>query len=183
MNKFTSLLHRFLGIHRVLIVGPSGAGKTYIANHIKKVHHQYAIDADTLKEMCSWIDDEGNPIKFEKSAGRKWLKTHHFIWNVHYLRNYLKKHKVIYLFGLSKNVFETAFLFDSVYYLHVNPEIVNEHLQAKDRKNPWGKHKEQRELTIHSLRTHLLQAKKAKAILIDIDHTEMTPDDIFSEIQ
>jgi shikimate kinase len=182
MNKFISLMHRIIGVHRVLIVGPSGAGKTYITTHIRKVHHQYAIDADTLKQMCSWVDQDGNLSQFENSAGKQWLKTHHFVWNTSYLRNYLKKHKVIYLFGLSKNVFDTAFLFDKVYYLHVDPEIINAHLQSKSRKNPWGKHKKQRELTIHSLNNLLKNAKKVNAILIDIDTTQMTPDDIFSEI-
>ncbi len=183
MNLVTSLLHRLLGIRRVLVIGPSGSGKTYISQYLRQKHRCVAVDADTILGLCRWVDDEGHRVSFDTSAGKTWLKTHHFLWDIVFLRRYLKLYRRVYVFGFSKNVFDAAPLFDAVYYLHVRPAIIDEHLRSKTRENPWGKQKKQREITLRSLRRHLREAKEAKVTIIDVSTNHLPPDELFAKIR
>ncbi len=183
MNLVTALLHRLFGIRRVLVIGPSGSGKTYISQYLRQKHRCVALDADAIPGLCRWVDDEGYPVTFNVSAGKTWLKTHHFLWDLVFLRTYLKRYRRVYVFGFSKNVFDAAPLFDAVYYLHVRPAIIDEHLKSTARANPWGKQKKQREITLRSLRRHLKEAKNAKATIIDVSTSHLPPDELFAKIR
>ena len=170
---------KFMNIERVLVIGPSGSGKTYISKNLQLVHIN-AVDADSLKGLCKWTDESGYKIKFKKSADKTWLKHHHFIWDRNFLKKYLEKQKQIYLFGLSQNVFDMVDLFDKVYYLHLRPKLVDEHLRSKKRKNPWGHYKKQRDLTVKGLGELKTLAKKHKCKIIKAN---VTPDELFHEIE
>lgn len=177
------IAHRLCGIRRVLVVGPSGAGKTFIAHHLRAAHHEPVIDADDLKQLCRWVDDENHAITFNVAAGKRWLKTHHFIWDRAYLKHYLAQYRRIYIFGLSKNIFDMTDLFDQIFFLDISAALDRTHLSSPLRRNPWGKHKHQRELTVHSLRLLRAQAKAAGATCIAIHNADISPDDIFSQIR
>lgn len=79
---------------------------------------------------------------------KKFVHSHPFLWDRKVLIKYLKTNPNIYLFGLSGNVFDTIDLFDKVYFLKVNPQVVVRRLMHSSRKNPWGKKEWQQKATI-----------------------------------
>lgn len=122
---------------KVLIFGPSGAGKTYLSSELKKLGIP-AVDADMVEGLSSWFDGNGNTVNYPKDADKNWLDNHAFLWDRQFLKNYLQENKDIYLFGSAGNIFDTLTLFDKVYFLKVDPQLQKERLVHESRENPMG---------------------------------------------
>ena len=163
---------------KVLIFGPSGAGKTHLSERLKK-QGLNSIDADTIKNLSSWFDGSGNKVNYPEDADAEFLDNHSFLWDKDYLSKYLAAHPDIYLLGASGNIFEMFDLFDKVYYLDVPDDVQNERLQHESRENPMGNTEYQRQNAI-SWGNELKQ--KAKNLKITfIDATKNT-EDIYQEL-
>ena len=121
----------------VLITGPSGSGKTYLS-HVLKHQGVNTYDADKVGGLTGWFDKAGGPVEFPLGAGKDFLDNHAFLWSREVLVDFLRKHPVVYLFGISRNVFEMIDLFHRVYFLKVPQAVLTERLQAADRDNPMG---------------------------------------------
>lgn len=164
---------------KTLIIGPSGSGKTFISHELQKQNIN-AIDADLIFGLSDWFDKNGKKVKYPKDADKDFLDNHEFLWDRKFLEKFLSKHNNIYMFGLSGNVFNMIDLFDKVYFLNVQPEILTKNLRHESRRNPMGK-------TKYQLENALRYAKeiKNKANEIDIEFINIadeSPMQIFDEI-
>lgn len=152
---------------RVLITGPSGAGKTFLAQAMQQAGLN-AIDADQVQGLHSWYDGQGNKVgDFPENAGKEFLANHEFLWNRKFLENFLGQQQDIYLLGASGNVFAMGDLFDKVVFLHVPWEILEQRVQHDSRENPMGKTAEQREIMLEYAKYFEEEARKHGAIFID----------------
>ncbi len=132
---------------KVLIFGPSGAGKTYLSEELKRFGLN-SVDADTINELHSWYNGNREKVEYPKGADAQFLDNHSFLWDKDYLKKYLAKHPNIYLLGASGNIFEMFDLFDKVYYLDIPDDIQEERLQHESRENPMGNTEYQRKNAI-----------------------------------
>ena len=163
---------------KVLIFGPSGAGKTYLSKELKKLGLN-SVDADLIGPLNSWFDGNGKKVNYPEYADAEFLDNHSFLWDKDYLSKYLTTHPDIYLFGASGNIFEMFDLFDKVYYLDVPDNVQNERLQHESRENPMGNTEYQRQNAIawgNELR------QKAKNLEITFIDTTKDTEDIYQEL-
>ena len=155
---------------RVLIIGASGTGKTYMAQRLRKSGVR-AVDADDLWKMHVWYDFKGRRVKdHEKSFAKdreKFLNTHSLRWDRAFLAGYLKDKPNLLLFGLSENAFRMRGLFDKTYFLKASAAVIKKRLRHKSRKNAFGKTAKQRKLAVHYARRLERTAEKLKIPFID----------------
>jgi len=162
---------------KVLIFGPSGAGKTYLSKELKKLGLN-SVDADLIGSLSSWFYGD-EKVEYQENADKNWLDNHSFRWDRDYLRQYLTENSDIYLLGVSENVFEMFDLFDKVYYLDIPDEIQNERLQHESRENPMGNSDYQRKNAIewgHSLRD------KARVLGIEFIDATNPSEEIYKQL-
>lgn len=127
---------------QILITGPSGAGKTYLAQKFKKMGFN-VYDSDLIPDLDSWYYKK-KKVSAPEIIDKEFLDTHSFLWDRKVLEEFLQHHSDVIIFGMSGNAFEMRDIFDKVYFLKVPPEIINERVQHESRKNPMGKTEEQR---------------------------------------
>lgn len=164
---------------KILIIGPSGSGKTHISAELRKSGIN-AIDADLVPGLSGWFDKQGKEVEYPEDAGKGFLDNHEFLWNKKFLKDYLEKQGEVYLFGLSGNVFDVTDLFDRVYFLKVERQVLAENLRHESRENPMGR-------TDYQLENALKYAeeieRKAGEVGIEIiDATGKPSDEILKEI-
>ena len=123
---------------KVLIMGPSGSGKSYYANQFKSLGLN-AVDTDQIEGLSSWYDWQKKKVSIPDNADEDFLKNHEFLWDREFLKDYLRKNPDIFLFGASGNIFEMIDLFNKVYFLKVPGEVIIQRLDHDTRTNPMGK--------------------------------------------
>ena len=163
----------------ILIIGPSGAGKTYISSALRAKGIN-APDGDLIGGLSDWFDGKGSRVEYPVDADKDFLDNHEFLWSKEFLINYLQNQNEIYLFGMSGNVFEMIDLFDKVYFLKAPYELLTERLRHESRENPMGR-------TDYQLQNALDWAKEIeeKAIQCGVTIIDATrpPEEIFKEIR
>lgn len=163
---------------RVLIIGPSGAGKTYVSAALHKQGIN-AVDSDLIEGLSDWYDGDGNKVKISDGADKKFLDNHQFLWDQKVLKEFLKSEQEIYLFGMSGNAFEMLELFDKVYFLKAAPDLLRKRLRHESRENPMGK-------TDYQLQNVLEYAQEisetARQLGIKMIDANQTPEEIFKQI-
>lgn len=156
---------------KILVIGASGSGKTYVSSKLKELGVN-AVDADLIDGLSGWYDGRGNEVKYPNDADQKFLDNHSFLWDKEFLKKYLDKNPDIYLFGSSGNMFEMLDLFDRVYFLKAGPLLLKERLTHESRKNPMGITEYQRE---NAIRWGLEIEKKAKDLGIRFVDATLSP--------
>src|SRR6478752_8667664 len=101
---------------KVLITGPSGAGKTFLTQEFNR-HGLQAYDSDQIHGLDSWYDSAGSKVTMPEGAGKEFLDTHQFLWDREFLTSYLEQNPNVFILGMSGNVFDMLDLFDKVYFL------------------------------------------------------------------
>jgi dephospho-CoA kinase len=155
---------------KILIFGPSGAGKTFVSSKLREQGIP-AVDADMIDGLSSWFDEKGNKVAYPKDAGKEFLENHDFFWDREFLKEYLRQHETIYLFGGSGNIFEMLDLFDKVFFLKIDPKIQIERLKHPSRANPMGSTEYQRQLAVDWGQALEQQAQKRNVPMIDGNQT------------
>lgn len=165
-------------IKRVLVIGPSGSGKTYISAKLREKGVN-AVDADLIPDLADWYDKDDRSVEFPPDADKEFLDTHRFLWKREVLEKFLEDQNEIYLFGLSGNIFDMLGVFDKVYLLKAQPEVLVERLRHESRENPMGK-------TEYQLQNALSYAKEieetAQKLGIEMIDANQTPEQIYSQI-
>ena len=165
---------------RVLIIGPSGSGKTYISAELRKQEIN-AVDADLIPRLSGWFNKDGKKVKYPEKADKEFLDNHEFLWNKEFLKDYLESQDDVYFFGLSGNVFNVISLFDRVYCLKVNPEILARNLRHESRENTMGRTDYQLENALKYAEEIEQKAKELGVKIIEV--MDKTPEQIFQEIK
>lgn len=166
-------------LKKVLIIGPSGSGKTYISAELRR-RDINAVDADLITGLSDWFDRNGNKVDYPKDADKEFLENHEFLWDKKFLREFLDKQKEVYLFGLSGNIFSVIDLFDKVYFLKVNPQVLAKNLRRVNRKNLMGRTDYQLENALRYAGE--IEIKANKLGIEFIDATDKSPGQILSKL-
>lgn len=164
---------------KILIFGPSGSGKTYVSAKLREIDVN-AVDADLIEGLSSWYDGQRNKVKYPEDADQDFLDNHEFLWDKDFLKDYLNKNPDIYLFGLSGNIFDMLDLFDKVYFLKVDHELLKDRLIHESRENPMGKTEYQRRAVINYAK---MLEEKSKELGIEFIDATLTPEEIYKQLQ
>lgn len=160
---------------RTLVIGPSGSGKTYLSKELKKLGLN-AVDTDTINGLSSWYYGK-DKVEYPEDADEEFFANHSFLWDREFFKNYLDKNPDIYLFGSSGNMFDMLDLFDEVYFLKVDPQLIKERLTHESRENPMGKTEFQRENAVNWGKEI---EQKAKNLEIEFIDGTLKPQEIFN---
>jgi hypothetical protein len=172
--------------NHVLIAGPSGSGKTTLAEFFKQ-QGKNAIDVD-LSGVGTWIDSEKNQVTAPADLGKginEWAEDRklEWVWNGDKLKALLAKDEELFLFGGSGNMFDFIGLFDGLYYLKADKELVLSRLEMRLKSgksyHEFGKTQAQRDLILSGLEWGEEKARKAGFQFID---ATLTPKQIFDII-
>lgn len=164
----------------ILIIGPSGAGKTYISATLRK-QGIHAMDADLVEGLAGWFGAGGNEVVYPENADKKFLDNHEFLWNRKFLWKFLHEQQDdLYLFGMSGNVFDMVDLFDKIYFLKTSPEILAQRLRHENRENPMGRTDYQLQNALNWVKEIEERAKKIDSEMIDANQT---PNQIYLQIK
>ena len=128
---------------KTLLFGPSGAGKTFLAEAFKKFGVT-SIDADTIEGLSSWQDGTGKKVSIPDDAGKDFLDNHSFLWDKAFLKDFLKDYSDIFVMGSAGNISDMFDLFDNVYFLDIPDFVQERRLQHPTRLNPMGNTEYQR---------------------------------------
>lgn len=153
---------------KVLITGPSGAGKTYLAKYFKQ-QGLNAVDADMIYRLGEWYGASGR-VDVPENADEEFLNNHEFLWDEEILKKLLSENRDILLFGFAGNMFDLLHYFDKTFYLDLSPEKINERMSHPERHNPgnFGQKQAQREATIKYVTAELRpEAKRLGLIFVD----------------
>lgn len=160
---------------KVLIFGPSGAGKTFYAEKLSELGLN-SVDADLITGLSSWFNEHGEKVLYPENADQKFFENHSFLWDKEFLKKYLSNHQDISIFGVSGNVFLMIDLFDKTYYLDVPDLLQHQRLQNSSRKNPMGKTEYQRQ---NAIRWGKMLQKEAHKLDIEFIDATKTPEELF----
>ncbi len=163
---------------KVLIIGPAGPGKTFVANRLCALGVN-AYDANAVYGLIRFVDDQGQAVPFPLNADEALFSRHHFVWDVAVLQQLLATNDTLYLFGTSENAWSLCHLFDRTYYLKADRELIRRRLVSPERDNPMGATEEQRELILKGLENHDRQAEALNLPTIDASRS---PEEIFEAI-
>ena len=172
--------HRHRGARRhTLVMGPSGSGKTYLSMALGS-RGINAHDADTIDGLSGWRDKGGTRVRYPPNADKWFLDNHAFSWDRKVLIHFLSRHDTVYLFGISRNVFEMLDLFDNVFFLKVPPDLQVERLRDPSRTNPMGRTDCQVEYALYWARRNEKIARKLRIPMLDATGS---PEQTFSQIR
>ncbi len=151
---------------KILVMGPSGAGKTYLTKELSRFGVN-AVDSDDLLGLYAWYDCKKEKVPFPEDFSQDFLDNHQFLWDRFFLENFLKHNQNVYLFGMAGNVFEMLDLFEKVYFLKVPEDVIIKRLDHKSRENPMGKIEHQKRAVLEWSREIEEKADKLKVQKID----------------
>ena len=164
---------------RILITGPSGAGKTHLAKEFRKMGLN-SFDADELDGLHGWYDEQKKRVPFPLNAGKEFMDNHEFLWDRKFLENFLAQNPDVYLFGNSGNMSTMMNLFDKIYFLKVPTDIILKRLDHKTRTNPMGKTDEQKKEVIGWTKEN---EKEAKTLGFKFINGTLSPSEILELIK
>ncbi|MES2109296.1 MAG: hypothetical protein V4577_11130 [Bacteroidota bacterium] len=120
---------------KVLVIGPSGSGKSYLADALQAKGIN-AFDDEDIDGLSSWYNQRWQKIPPPKTADEAFSNHYSFLWDKKFLADFLDGHDEVYIFGGSGNVMDVFDLFDKVYFLKISLELQKERLRSPLRKTP-----------------------------------------------
>jgi len=132
---------------KVLIFGPSGVGKTFIANAWQQAGIN-AFDADQIEGLSNWYDRDRKKVTTPVSADEAAQKQYAFLWSKKFLATFLAGHQDVFMLGGSGNIAHVFELFDRVFFLKIDPQLQRDRLLSPLRPMPYLDFDEQGELVI-----------------------------------
>ncbi|MCL5430365.1 MAG: ATP-binding protein [Candidatus Marsarchaeota archaeon] len=175
-------IHRF-----VLIAGASGSGKTTLKNYFQSMGKN-VLDGDT-EGIGIWVDEKGNQRKEPSKEEWETRKGFDWRWDISALKRVLETYsgQEVYAFSDAANLNEVRFLFDELYWLSADYELIEErlHKRAKDESAEkiqgaaYGATDEQRKYVLKKLEAGEVWAKEKGFIFVD---ASLSPEELFDII-
>ncbi len=127
-------------VMNILVTGMSGSGKTTVARSLHSRGYT-AIDTDSATGLSVWIErSTGKPnYNFEPKKAEDWVEKYDWLWDEGALRKLLSTNNVTYFCGSSANQEQFYSLFDKIYLLEVNDELLIHRLTQDNREHDFGK--------------------------------------------
>lgn len=120
---------------KVLVFGPSGSGKSYVAKALQAAGINAYDDAD-IPGLSNWYDQSGQKVTAPATADEAAEKKYAFLWSKKALRSFVNQFDDVYVFGGSGNVWSVFDLFDKVYFLKIDPGLQRLRLMSSERPAP-----------------------------------------------
>lgn len=151
-----------------LITGVAGSGKTTIAAELTKQGYD-ARNMDDIEGLCSWIDLEtGKPNPhFERESADDWVDTYDWWWDENKLRRLLGETASTFFCGSSGNQDKYYHLFDKVFLLETDDELIRERVLHSERDHDYGRMPGELEAILGYYKDFQNKAKKFGATVID----------------
>ncbi|GAC1372359.1 MAG: hypothetical protein NVSMB39_6550 [Candidatus Saccharimonadales bacterium] len=124
-----------------LITGPSGAGKTTLADHLTSLGYA-AIDADATQGIGYYTNDAGKPVPYPQGADADWWKKNHYVWELDRLKKLLEATNpsdgLVFLAGNAANINKAWDIFEEVFYLDIPRDEMVKRMAAAGREDSFG---------------------------------------------
>jgi gluconate kinase len=123
-----------------LITGPSGSGKSEVANYLEAQGHQ-SIDADNTPGLCYFVNKNNKPVPYPQGAGTAWWDSHNYVWELDRLRKLLDSMDTkapIFVCGSAGNIAKAWPMFEQVYYLDIPKNVMQKRIASGRRDNSFG---------------------------------------------
>ena len=117
---------------KILIIGPSRAGKSYFCHAFKKMGLP-AVDLDGDTDLVQWYNDATRKVIKQPPIPktREWFATHHFLIKRSDLHKMLAKQNDIIVFGHCWNIMDVLDEFDHVAFMYLSDEELNKRFLNK----------------------------------------------------
>lgn len=137
---------------KILITGMSGVGKTTTLAELQKQGY-LVIDADATG-MCIWKNHKTKEKVEYGPDGRnaEWLAEHGWYCDIPQFKSFLshiRKDKHVFVSGLAENIAEFSKIFDKVFVLELEKELIAERLN-KRTNNHFAKKKDEQDYIFNS---------------------------------
>jgi len=151
----------------VLITGVSGSGKTTIASELTKRNYS-ALNMDNVEGLCDWINlATGKPeLDFNRESA-DWLDKYDWQWHEERLVQLLRDFPNTFFCGSSGNQDKFYQLFDKIFLLEMNDELIRERLFNNVRDHDYGQRPGELEAILGYYKGFQDKAKRAGAIAIE----------------
>jgi gluconate kinase len=133
-----------------LITGPSGSGKSEVANYLAAQGHQ-SIDADNTPGLCYFVNKNNKPVPYPQGANAAWWDSHNYVWELDRLRKLIETldaNGPVYLCGNAGNIAKAWPMFERVFYLDIPKNVMQKRISSGRRDNSFGQRVEDREQLI-----------------------------------
>src|SRR5450631_2987115 len=101
-----------------LITGPSGAGKTTLANHLTAQGYT-CIDADSTPGLCYYVNKNNKPVPYPAGADANWWSAHNYVWELDRLAKLIGSLNAaggpIFLCGNAGNIKKAKDMFKTIF--------------------------------------------------------------------
>lgn len=122
---------------KIYITGVSGSGKSSLARTLRD-KGVLAIDIDD--GFAQWVNkDTKLPAEWKAGIGDEWYSVHGWTCDVEKIKQLLLENKDIVVVGAAVNQDEYLPLFDKIYFLDVQPDVMITRMKQRT-DNDFGKH-------------------------------------------
>lgn len=125
-----------MGRRHVLVTGPGGSGKTTLAHYFQSMGGT-AFDAD-LAGIGYWSNDGRNnrcvPTLQDLVRINAWAEENglSWYWDPAKLKELLRRADTVYLMGSAKNAYDLSFMFDEIYFLNADENLILMRLRKRN---------------------------------------------------
>lgn len=130
------------------ISGVAGTGKSTVLDELLSRGYK-GFDVDMVG-VCGWFHKETKEKgKYKPGIGAEWVKAHDYLCDIKRLKEEIKKQKsdIVFVAGITSNQKDFLALFEKVFLLHTDKEVIFDRLKNRTGPNQFGKKEEDRKDT------------------------------------
>ncbi len=168
----------------VLITGVSGSGKTTIAAELTERGYK-ACNMDQAEGLSAWVDiATGEVATDNRETVPGWLEKYDWRWGEQKLHQLLSQNSDTFFCGSSGNQAQFYPLFDKVFLLEMNDELIQDRIFNYERDHTYGRRPGELETILGYYKSFQDTAKAAGAEVINPDQPlAKVVDDILKQVQ
>ena len=153
---------------KTLITGVSGSGKTTIASELVSRGYD-GRNMDYIPGLCSWVNlatGIADP-NFKRESANDWVDKYDWLWNDEVLTELIKESGDTYFCGSSGNQEKFYSLFDKIFLLEMNEELIKDRVLNNEREHNYGRMPGEIEAILGYYESFQDHVKAAAAVVVD----------------